>query len=108
MRGKSVQLAEHWILQDAASMRPAHYAREVDAMASYMAKYLTASMRPAHYAREVSLRFVPIWRILLASMRPAHYAREVNSSQRARGCDTGSFNEARALCAGSQSHYWQG
>ena len=36
-----------------ASMRPAHYAREVDALFGGNSELSKASMRPAHYAREV-------------------------------------------------------
>ena len=78
MRGKSVQLAEHWVLVDAASMRPAHYAREVPPERREQPPVPPeASMRPAHYAREVLPAAVAPDHDVAASMRPAHYAREV-------------------------------
>ena len=59
-----------------------------------------ASMRPAHYAREVALNKVLECSYGDASMRPAHYAREVAWRLRL-GLLCIRFNEARALCAGS-------
>ena len=109
-----------------ASMRPAHYAREVlqDAEFSrrgilcfnearalcagsrvgrrHSAAAAAASMRPAHYAREVSNSRIRSRRSYDASMRPAHYAREVKPEEALAMLEAGSFNEARALCAGSR------
>ena len=102
MRGKSPQpeLAVH--ARDVASMRPAHYAREVMLrLARYLAKYL-ASMRPAHYAREVRRRMLKPNIAPVASMRPAHYAREVVTRNCTNSVLANRFNEARALCAGSR------
>ena len=49
---------------------------------------------------------------IAASMRPAHYAREVTSPPAKGRRSARSFNEARALCAGSlfqtqQLGHWQ-
>ena len=61
-----------------ASMRPAHYAREVDARRQQRWREAEkASMRPAHYAREVPQSQANRTGARRASMRPAHYAREV-------------------------------
>ena len=61
-----------------------------------------ASMRPAHYAREV-IRVQQRFEFMrVASMRPAHYAREVDLMTGNQPAELESFNEARALCAGSQ------
>ena len=57
-------------------------------------------MRPAHCAREVDGRLERPGRQIVASMRPAHCAREVEEAAKNSKCFT-SFNEARALCAGS-------
>ena len=84
-----------------ASMRPAHYAREVGPIRAKPRQIRLASMRPAHYAREVQSKSAKIRYLLDASMRPAHYAREVLLSAVLRSCCAGRFNEARALCAGS-------
>ena len=55
MRGKSGLSNAGLIWPTGASMRPAHYAREVSSVAVQLAKQCRmASMRPAHYAREVS------------------------------------------------------
>ena len=63
--------------------------------------WLCPSMRPAHCAREVveSNSVLDIGRA--PSMRPAHCAREVVNLQSWNGMEIQSFNEARALCAGS-------
>ena len=61
-----------------------------------------ASMRPAHYAREVRIQSNKAQAQMAASMRPAHYAREVRTSRHTAGRGSNRFNEARALCAGSQ------
>ena len=45
-----------------------------------------ASMRPAHYAREVPHVLQPFLGTIVASMRPAHYAREVNAAYRTHCC----------------------
>ena len=42
---------------------------------------LPASMRPAHYAREVAGVAAPSCLPCRASMRPAHYAREVGNAE---------------------------
>ena len=84
-----------------ASMRPAHCAREVPVRQGRGDPHRAASMRPAHCAREVGgggLRQKPAHR---ASMRPAHCAREVPVLDEAGSKVSSSFNEARALCAGS-------
>ena len=53
MRGKS-KAAWTWPHSESfASMRPAHYAREVGPNQSRQSWNISASMRPAHYAREV-------------------------------------------------------
>ena len=62
-----------------ASMRPAHYAREVPLILRQSNPPGQASMRPAHYAREVQRRRHPRSPRRPASMRPAHYAREVKN-----------------------------
>ena len=67
-----------------ASMRPAHYAREVPNRQIHYGRPDLASMRPAHYAREVGLGGRTVERAVSASMRPAHYAREVNTLTPAR------------------------
>ena len=60
-----------------ASMRPAHYAREVLQSLHRRRLGAQASMRPAHYAREVATVDSIFYDASTASMRPAHYAREV-------------------------------
>ena len=60
-------------------------------------------MRPAHYAREVQGAEPAAARRGGASMRPAHYAREVLGAGRSPRSAESRFNEARALCAGSQA-----
>ena len=65
-----------------------------------------ASMRPAHYAREVSSPSLYLRRGGQASMRPAHYAREVQQILLENGLGDTGFNEARALCAGSPQFGW--
>ena len=60
-----------------------------------------ASMRPAHYAREVQRLRLPGPDDGPASMRPAHYAREVVPGALRSPGRAQCFNEARALCAGS-------
>ena len=124
VRGRTAQPAQ----PHAASMRPAHYAREVlsirllpaggcrrfnEARAlcagsrGYKQRDLrkpNASMRPAHYAREVDNILLQERVESLASMRPAHYAREVRLRNATEGAPMKRFNEARALCAGSQLH----
>ena len=79
-----------------ASMRPAHYAREVPrTRRGAAAPRGDASMRPAHYAREVALTHDRIPEASLASMRPAHYAREVIGSLYALACsETASMRPA--------------
>ena len=62
---------------EVASMRPAHYAREVLGATDEAIRHINASMRPAHYAREVLPPVFPGLPRRSASMRPAHYAREV-------------------------------
>ena len=84
-------------------MRPAHYAREV--VGNVLSGSLldsAASMRPAHYAREVDKHGTSMPIPAFASMRPAHYAREVVQMQTSIRALMDGFNEARALCAGSQ------
>ena len=53
MRGKSCMPKPLATLKGAASMRPAHYAREVHGGLPLDSAGARASMRPAHYAREV-------------------------------------------------------
>ena len=101
MRGKSIRAIATGCGTGAASMRPAHYAREVllgrqlkgqlhccfneaRALCAGSPPVLpppsaapVASMRPAHYAREVEKRRGAEAPLPAASMRPAHYAREV-------------------------------
>ena len=84
-----------------ASMRPAHYAREVSQDPETQYVPCNASMRPAHYAREVGSPFAAYCAATSASMRPAHYAREVRRRDAHHRSTVHSFNEARALCAGS-------
>ena len=60
-----------------------------------------ASMRPAHYAREVPANIRGACGWMEASMRPAHYAREVHTAGGGPSPQKSCFNEARALCAGS-------
>ena len=76
MRGKSTQKNAPPERRE-ASMRPAHYAREVPAEGAVKRRMKCASMRPAHYAREVGLNGEILHQAVQASMRPAHYAREV-------------------------------
>ena len=61
----------------AASMRPAHCAREVGLPVLEEAEDRGASMRPAHCAREVGVLLHQVLVPAAASMRPAHCAREV-------------------------------
>ena len=77
MRGKLATWRAAYFKATPASMRPAHYAREVKQLASRVVDLVVASMRPAHYAREVPLARIIVVRPGDASMRPAHYAREV-------------------------------
>ena len=56
MRGKSLTRGAYETPLHAASMRPAHYAREVDRVHAAVRRPGVASMRPAHYAREVPMR----------------------------------------------------
>ena len=60
-----------------------------------------ASMRPAHQAREVSEGAICRDDFGRASMRPAHQAREVPTAATSRAGAGGGFNEARASSAGS-------
>ena len=53
MRGKSKETTQQLSEAAKASMRPAHYAREVQTVISSEHFRQAASMRPAHYAREV-------------------------------------------------------
>ena len=53
MRGKSAFWDVLWVMDKTASMRPAHYAREVLEAPPRLRSNPSASMRPAHYAREV-------------------------------------------------------
>ena len=53
MRGKFAPLEEPQRIVLDASMRPAHYAREVQLQVRRRHVDGRASMRPAHYAREV-------------------------------------------------------
>ena len=55
MRGKSNQTGKETSDMEIASMRPAHYAREVGTANAEAGPLPSASMRPAHYAREVVL-----------------------------------------------------
>ena len=55
MRGKSGRLRLRALHAMDASMRPAHYAREVQDVAGAVLHADAASMRPAHYAREVNV-----------------------------------------------------
>ena len=66
-----------WATSYHASMRPAHYAREVPLLQDEQTGTWYASMRPAHYAREVYAAITEAGSKTGASMRPAHYAREV-------------------------------
>ena len=77
MRGKCPGQAFRLEALGGASMRPAHYAREVRVLAQARRDGCAASMRPAHYAREVLTRMRARYKTEIASMRPAHYAREV-------------------------------
>ena len=77
MRGKSPAQLDAFRSHAEASMRPAHYAREVLVAVAADEPPADASMRPAHYAREVRQAVYPRGLQHLASMRPAHYAREV-------------------------------
>ena len=70
-----------------ASMRPAHYAREVVEADVLRLAGRAASMRPAHYAREVDGQGQEFGGVVAASMRPAHYAREVSSTRSMLGSD---------------------
>ena len=101
MRGKLGGAAGERPGVDHASMRPAHYAREVAHAPSDPLGESLASMRPAHYAREVTRAQAAPARAQTASMRPAHYAREVRRRGTCRPARAPRFNEARALCAGS-------
>ena len=101
MRGKFVLLFAGHTSANLASMRPAHYAREVARGADERTLAGQASMRPAHYAREVVEVVLQPSAETNASMRPAHYAREVAGGWRRCLRRSGRFNEARALCAGS-------
>ena len=53
MRGKFAVKQRRQARPSHASMRPAHYAREVQAHTGRAMPSENASMRPAHYAREV-------------------------------------------------------
>ena len=77
MRGKFAQEPGAVPVHETASMRPAHYAREVGLAFAFLHVHSHASMRPAHYAREVFPSAVSSVSEIEASMRPAHYAREV-------------------------------
>ena len=77
MRGKLPDVLAELIHVVHASMRPAHYAREVPLEGVVAGALPVASMRPAHYAREVQARRMGAVAGRAASMRPAHYAREV-------------------------------
>ena len=54
MRGKFRLSLSPRVDVEAASMRPAHYAREVKVGRALRLFFPRASMRPAHYAREVA------------------------------------------------------
>ena len=103
MRGKFLHGQQSGGPRKIASMRPAHYAREVKEQREASIRALNASMRPAHYAREVggAARGPRIG--VPASMRPAHYAREVPPPPATPPSRRPGFNEARALCAGSST-----
>ena len=62
-----------------------------------------ASMRPAHFAREIAGATATIRALRLASMRPAHFAREIGAGRGGGQRRHRRFNEARAFCAGN----WQ-
>ena len=81
-----------------ASMRPAHYAREVSACAGGRRHHHGASMRPAHYAREVERPLCANAAEPVASMRPAHYAREVV-------LESGGVGAAGATASMRPAHY---
>ena len=104
MRGKLPAQAGELPHDSLASMRPAHYAREVPQRVDVRQRSVEASMRPAHYAREVLDSLTAAYIPCGASMRPAHYAREVSKPRRRPGGGRRSFNEARALCAGSSAN----
>ena len=53
MRGKLVEMPQVGRGRRKASMRPAHYAREIGRPAAGEPSPPPASMRPAHYAREI-------------------------------------------------------
>ena len=102
MRGKSGGRGARVGGDAAASMRPAHYAREVLERSELQDTREFASMRPAHYAREV-------WTATPNMRSPPCCFNEARAlcagSLRGRLTRTprlGCFNEARALCAGSQ------
>ena len=104
MRGKSLQVSIRAGQMASFNEARALCAGSRNTQRTASGKTMVASMRPAHYAREVSYEIDSGKSEGDASMRPAHYAREVRPSVQ-RAINAGNrFNEARALCAGSRRY----
>ena len=109
MRGKFRLGAEAGAAATAASMRPAHCAREVSVQAPrWRPLHLGFNEARALCAGSFSVDEVDADPLTYASMRPAHCAREVSSRTKSDMGRQWSFNEARALCAGSFKYFLGG